>query len=53
MRNLFVCLFVVSVLTVACRSQKTGCPTPTRNLGAEKVMDEMSAPKKKGLFRRN
>lgn len=50
MRNLFVCLSVLSVMFMACRSQKTGCPTPARNLGAEKVMDEMNAPKKKGFF---
>ncbi len=56
MRNLFVCLCGIAILGVACRSQKTGCPTPARNLGAEKVFDEMNAPKKKGflgLFRRN
>lgn len=50
MRNLFACLVLMSLLGAACRSQKTGCPTPARNLGAEKVFDEMNAPKKKGLF---
>ncbi|WP_341841853.1 hypothetical protein [Chitinophaga caseinilytica] len=52
MRHLVICLIVISALGAGCRSQKTGCPTPKRNLGAEKVFDEMNAPKKKGLFRR-
>lgn len=31
---------------MACRTQKTGCPTPKQNWGAERVLDEMSKPKK-------
>lgn len=47
-------LIVTAVLLMAagCRTPKTGCPTPKRNMGAEKVLDEMSRPPKKGLFKR-
>jgi hypothetical protein len=31
----------------ACRTQKTGCPQPRKNWGAEKVIDELNKPKKK------
>ncbi|MBO9152626.1 hypothetical protein ACFOTA_10445 [Chitinophaga sp. GCM10012297] len=50
-----LCLLLVlcgMVAAVGCRAQKTGCPTPVKNLGAERVMDEMNKPQKKGLFRR-
>ncbi|WP_158618083.1 hypothetical protein [Chitinophaga lutea] len=40
------------ILFTGCRTQKTGCKTPPRNMGAEKVFDEMNKPPKKGLFRR-
>lgn len=43
---LFVLVLSFTGLT-ACRSRKTGCPTPRKNWGAEKLLDEMSAPKKK------
>ncbi|RAJ03943.1 hypothetical protein LX64_02820 [Chitinophaga skermanii] len=50
----YVLLLVVAGTMCSCRSQKVGCPTNERNKGAEKVLDEMSAPPKKkgflGLF---
>ncbi|MGN6511522.1 MAG: hypothetical protein ACTHLD_18805 [Chitinophaga sp.] len=52
MRKLFLLLVLCAIVGVGCRTQKTGCPTPVKNLGAERVMDEMSKPPKKGLFRR-
>lgn len=47
-------LIVTTVLitTASCRTQKTGCPTPKKNRGAEMVLDDMSRPPKKGLFKR-
>lgn len=42
-----ICIFA------ACRTQQTGCRIPKRNMGAEKVVDEMNKPKKGGLFKRN
>ncbi|WP_343700249.1 hypothetical protein [Chitinophaga sp.] len=45
-------LLVLGVVLAGCRTQKTGCKTPPRNMGAEKVFDEMNKPPKKGLFRR-
>lgn len=43
---------LVSLSTIACRTQKKGCPVNERNKGAEKVLEEMSNPPKKGLFHR-
>lgn len=45
-------LLAAGLFAVGCRTQKTGCKVPKRNMGAERVMDEMSQPKKGGLFRR-
>lgn len=45
-------LLAAGIFAGACRTQKTGCKVPKKNMGAERVMDEMNAPKKKGLFRR-
>jgi hypothetical protein len=50
-----LCLWMMlacGIVAFGCRTQKTGCPTPVKNLGAERVMDEMGKPPKKGLFRR-
>lgn len=48
MKKHILLLLVISVIgTSACRTRKTGCPTPRKNWGAEKLLDEMSAPKKK------
>ncbi|UYQ93077.1 hypothetical protein MKQ68_23635 [Chitinophaga horti] len=47
-----VVMLAIMVAAAACRSTKTGCPTPKRNMGAEKVLDDMSKPPKKGLFKR-
>lgn len=45
-------LLVLGMLLAGCRTQKTGCKTPPKNMGAEKVFDEMNKPPKKGLFKR-
>lgn len=49
------CLLLLAggLFATGCRTQKTGCKVPKRNMGAERVMDEMNQPKKKGLFNRN
>ncbi|MBW8685796.1 hypothetical protein [Chitinophaga rhizophila] len=48
MRKLILFAVIVSLTGLSsCRSRKTGCPTPRKNWGAEKLLDEMSAPKKK------
>ncbi|WP_346317293.1 hypothetical protein [Chitinophaga sp. YIM B06452] len=53
MRKLYLWMILAcGLMAYGCRTQKTGCPTPVKNLGAERVMDEMSKPQKKGLFRR-
>jgi hypothetical protein len=53
MRRLcFLLMLATGVLVIGCRTQKTGCKVSKRNMGAERVMDEMNAPKKKGLFNR-
>lgn len=41
-----ILLLLAVVLLAACRTQKKGCPLPKRNWGAEKVLDELSKPKK-------
>jgi hypothetical protein len=42
MRKLLLLLLVVVLTGMgACRTRKTGCPTPRSNWGAEKVLDEM------------
>jgi hypothetical protein len=53
MRKLFLLLVMCGIVSLGCRTHKTGCPTPVKNLCAERVMDEMSKPPKKGLFRRH
>ncbi|PUZ27835.1 hypothetical protein GA0116948_106157 [Chitinophaga costaii] len=35
-------------IACSCRSNKVGCPQPRSQWGAEKVLDEMSKPKKGG-----
>ena len=48
MRKLLLFVLVISFTGLsACRTRKTGCPTPRKNWGAEKLLDEMSAPRKK------
>jgi hypothetical protein len=48
MKKLILFAVVLSITGLsACRTRKTGCPTPRKNWGAEKLLDEMSAPKKK------
>jgi len=48
MKRLLLFVLVISLTGLsACRTRKTGCPTPRKNWGAEKLLDEMSAPKKK------
>jgi hypothetical protein len=48
MRTLLLFVLVLSLTSLsACRTRKTGCPTPRKNWGAEKLLDEMSAPRKK------
>ncbi|MVT06836.1 hypothetical protein [Chitinophaga tropicalis] len=48
MRRLLLFVMILSITGLsACRTRKTGCPTPRKNWGAEKLLDEMSAPKKK------
>jgi|GEM_PF-663992 hypothetical protein len=48
MRNTIVLLLIAVCLLAlnACRTQKTGCPTPRQNWGAEKVLDELMKPGK-------
>lgn len=42
-------LIIAGLLTMsACKTQKTGCPQPKKNWGAEKVLDELNKPKKRG-----
>ncbi|HVI45421.1 MAG TPA: hypothetical protein VM802_11140 [Chitinophaga sp.] len=50
MRNKICLLLILSValLSASCRTQKKGCPQPKRNWGAEKVLDELNKPGKKG-----
>lgn len=52
MKKVCLWLMLCGIVAVGCRTQKTGCPTPVKNLGAERVMDEMNHPQKKSLFRR-
>jgi hypothetical protein len=48
MRKLLLLLLVVTVTGAgACRTRKTGCPTPRQNWGAEKVLDEMAGKSRK------
>jgi len=48
MKRLILFVLVVSLSGLsACRTRKTGCPTPRKQWGAEKLLDEMSAPRKK------
>jgi len=48
MKKLLLFILVISFTGLsACRTRKTGCPTPRKNWGAEKLLDEMSAPKRK------
>ncbi|QHS61383.1 hypothetical protein [Chitinophaga agri] len=49
MRRIVLLVLVISLTSLsACHTRKkTGCPTPRKNWGAEKLLDEMSAPKKK------
>ncbi|MRG49046.1 hypothetical protein GFS24_28310 [Chitinophaga sp. SYP-B3965] len=51
-RFCFLLVMATAILAIGCRTQKTGCKIPRRSMGAEKVMDEMNNPPKKGLFRR-
>ncbi|WP_298736622.1 hypothetical protein [uncultured Chitinophaga sp.] len=48
MRNTIVLLLIAAGLLAlnACRTQKTGCPSPRPNWGAEKVLDELMKPGK-------
>ena len=47
MRKILVIIVLIGLdILVACRSNKVGCPTPRSNWGAEKVLEEMSKPKK-------
>ena len=41
-----VIILILLVGFSACRTQKKGCPQPRRNWGAEKVLDELSKPKR-------
>ncbi len=50
-RHILIVMAVV-IATAACRTPKTGCPVPKKNMGAEKVFDEMNRPPKKGLFKK-
>lgn len=52
MRKLCCLLLICGFFVSGCRTQKTGCKVPKRNMGAERMMDEMSQSRKKGLFRR-
>ncbi|PSL22561.1 hypothetical protein [Chitinophaga ginsengisoli] len=48
MKRFLLFVLVISLIGLsACRTRKTGCPTPRKNWGAEKLLDEMSAPKRK------
>ncbi|GAA0528533.1 hypothetical protein [Chitinophaga japonensis] len=47
-KTLILLLLTFSILAFgACRTQKTGCPSPRKNWGAEKVLDELNKPGKK------
>ncbi len=47
MRNTIVPVLILSfLLLTACRTRKTGCPSPRKNWGAEKVLDELNKPGK-------
>lgn len=46
MRKIIALALLAVVVFTACRTQKKGCPLPKRNWGAEKVLDELSKPKK-------
>ncbi|MDQ0105108.1 hypothetical protein SAMN05660909_04216 [Chitinophaga terrae (ex Kim and Jung 2007)] len=45
MRRIVAVLLLLLVIS-SCRTQKKGCPQPRRNWGAEKVLDELSKPKR-------
>jgi len=49
MRKTLTLLLLAAYLLAfgACRTQKTGCPSPRQNWGAEKVLDELNKPGKK------
>jgi hypothetical protein len=48
MKKLILFVLVIALAGFSsCRTRKTGCPTPRKNWGAEKLLDEMSAPRKK------
>jgi len=48
MRKITLLLTAAALLAMgACRTQKTGCPQPRKNWGAEKVLDELNKPTKK------
>ncbi|WP_188315818.1 hypothetical protein [Chitinophaga agrisoli] len=49
MRNFITLVLIAACILVfsACRTQKTGCPSPRKNWGAEKVLDELNKPKKR------
>ncbi|MGN7819735.1 hypothetical protein HGH92_09815 [Chitinophaga varians] len=46
MRKIIALALLAAITLMACRTQKKGCPLPKRNWGAEKVLDELSKPKK-------
>lgn len=49
MRKLIAIVLLIALdILVACRSNKVGCPQPRSQWGAEKVLEEMSKPKKGG-----
>lgn len=47
-KSIAIVLLIVLDILVACRSNKVGCPQPRSQWGAEKVLEEMSKPKKGG-----
>jgi hypothetical protein len=48
MRKITLLLIAAGLLAInACKTQKTGCPQPKKNWGAEKVLDELNKPKKR------
>lgn len=47
-KSIAIVLLIALDILVACRSNKVGCPQPRSQWGAEKVLEEMSKPKKGG-----
>ncbi|WP_108685467.1 hypothetical protein [Chitinophaga parva] len=45
-KSIAIVLLIVLDILAACRSNKVGCPQPRSQWGAEKVLEEMSKPKK-------